>query len=203
MKIAVRIARARRSIRHLLRDQRGISAVEFGMLAPLMAILYLGGVEISQGIAIDRKVTLVTRTLGDLTSQAIKLSSSDVSGIFLASSAVVAPYDGSKLTIKLTSVKVDSQGNAKVAWSDGWTNGALMQTVPYSVGSSVTLDSALKVANTYLIRAEVTYDYVSPTNIGHGGLGHYIINDRLLNNTLFMRPRMSDCVLRDGVQTTC
>ena len=55
------IARARRPVRRLLRDKRGISAVEFAMLLPLMVTLYLGGVEVSQAVAIDRKVTLIAR----------------------------------------------------------------------------------------------------------------------------------------------
>ena len=67
---ALLVARARRPIRRLLRDKRGVSAVEFAMLLPLMVTLYLGGVEVSQAVAIDRKVTLVARSLGDLVAQA-------------------------------------------------------------------------------------------------------------------------------------
>ena len=50
-------------------DERGVSAVEFALLLPLMVTLYLGGVEVSQGLTIDRKVTLVARTVADLAAQ--------------------------------------------------------------------------------------------------------------------------------------
>src|SRR5436189_1298081 len=56
-------------IARLRRDQAGVSAVEFAMLLPLMLTLYLGAVEISQGVAIDRKVTLTAHTVADLASQ--------------------------------------------------------------------------------------------------------------------------------------
>ena len=47
-----------RPLARLCRDRRGVSAVEFAMVAPLMIALYLGCVEISDGVAVDRKVTL-------------------------------------------------------------------------------------------------------------------------------------------------
>ena len=44
------------------RDRRGVSAVEFALLPPLMIALYLGCVEISDGVAVDRKVSLTAGT---------------------------------------------------------------------------------------------------------------------------------------------
>ena len=54
----------------LVRDIRGVSAVEFALVLPLMVALYLGLAEASQAIAIDRKVTLTAHALSDLASQA-------------------------------------------------------------------------------------------------------------------------------------
>ena len=51
------------------RDRRGVSAVEFALLAPIMIGLYLSGVEISEGISIDRKVTLTAGAMANLASQ--------------------------------------------------------------------------------------------------------------------------------------
>src|SRR5690242_1850740 len=93
------LARTRRSMRRLARDERGISAVEFAMLLPLMVTLYLGGVEVSQAVAVDRKVTLVSRTLGDLVAQATNVTSADMTNILSASAAIVVPFDDAKLKI--------------------------------------------------------------------------------------------------------
>ena len=57
------IRRLRNMIGKLTRDQRGVSAVEFAMLAPLMITMYFGSIEVSQGISIDRKLSLTARTL--------------------------------------------------------------------------------------------------------------------------------------------
>ena len=66
-------------------DRRGVSAVEFAMLLPLMMTLYLGTVEISQGVGIDRKVTLTTRTVADLASQASSITNTDMTNLLNAS----------------------------------------------------------------------------------------------------------------------
>ena len=47
-----------RRLARFVGDCRGVSAVEFAMLLPVMMTLYLGSVEASQGIATNRKVTI-------------------------------------------------------------------------------------------------------------------------------------------------
>src|SRR5256714_6160220 len=104
-------------LRGLIRDQRGVSAVEFAMILPLMITLYLGAVEISQGVGIDRKVTLTTRTVADLTSQVTTVTSTEVSNILGASAQVIMPYDASKLKVTVSQVKIDANSTATIDWS--------------------------------------------------------------------------------------
>jgi Flp pilus assembly protein TadG len=184
------LARARRSVRRLARDERGISAVEFAMLLPLMVTLYLGGVEVSQAVAVDRKVTLVSRTLGDLVAQATNVTTSDMTNIMAASAAIVVPYSDSKLKITVSSVKIDSAGVAKIAWSD--TKNGTARTV----GTTVTLPTALNMANSTLIWAEAQYAYTP-------AIGYVITGTMNLKDQIYMRPRLSDCVTRTGVVTSC
>src|SRR5882724_11091549 len=107
-----------RHVLGLIPDQRGVSAVEFAMLLPLMITLYLGTVEVSQGIGIDRKVTLTTRTVADLASQVSSINNADMTNLLNASAAVIAPYDASKLKVTVSEVKIDNTGVAKIVWSD-------------------------------------------------------------------------------------
>src|SRR5712691_1028725 len=102
----------------LAQDRRGVSAVEFAMLLPLMVTLYLGSAEVSQGVGIDRKVTLVSRTVADLASQVSSINNADMTNMLSASSAVIAPYDPTKLKVVVSAVSVDNAGVAKVTWSD-------------------------------------------------------------------------------------
>src|SRR5216683_8399180 len=104
----------RLSLSHYLvrlgRDQRGVAAVEFAMLLPLMITLYLGSVEVSQGIGIDRKVTLTTRTVADLASQVSSINNADMTNMLNASSAVIMPYDATKLKVTVSEITIDNNG---------------------------------------------------------------------------------------------
>ena len=175
--------RARRPLRRLLRDERGVSAVEFAMLLPLMITLYLGGVEVSQGIAVDRKVTLVARSLGDLVAQSTTVTNSDMTNILSASTAVVQPFPDATLKVTVSSVAIDAQSVAKVVWSDT-KNGTAR-----AIGTTVTLPTALNVASTSLIWAEAQYAY-TPT------IGYVITGTMTLKDQIYMRPRLSDSVTR-------
>ena len=71
MTIAKAWRRTRAMVVALSRDISGIAATEFAFIVPLMLVMFFGMVEFSNGVAIDRKVTLMARTLSDLTSQSI------------------------------------------------------------------------------------------------------------------------------------
>src|SRR4029079_6293863 len=117
MRPARLIMRARRLLRRFQEDKRGVSAVEFAMLLPLMVTLYIGGVEVSSAIAVDRKVTLVARTVGDLVAQSTSVNATDMTNILNAASSVVQPYQPSLIKVTVSRVAVDGNGAAKVVWS--------------------------------------------------------------------------------------
>jgi Flp pilus assembly protein TadG len=168
--------RLMRRLKNLVGDARGVAAVEFAMLLPLMMTLYLGVVEVSQGIAISRKVTLTTRTLSDLASRVSTISAAEMTDILAASSSVLAPYPVSNLKVVLTSIKIDADGNATVAWSES-LNGNKKT-------GSIGLDAALAVPNTSLIMSEAEYAY-KPT------IGYVVTGTLTLKDKMYMRPRLS------------
>ena len=80
--------RMQKFFKRLTRDDRGVSAVEFALLAPLMVALYLGCAEISDGIGADRKVSLAASTLANLASQVTSISTTEMTNILNASAAI-------------------------------------------------------------------------------------------------------------------
>jgi Flp pilus assembly protein TadG len=163
-------------LRRYARDRRGVSAVEFALLAPLMIGLYFGCAEISDGVAADRKVSLIAATLANLTSQVSTITTSDMTNILDASSAIVTPYAANKLKMSISCLSIDSAGKATVKWSVT-RNGTAKSGV-------MSIPSALAVPNSQLVYAEASYDY-TPT------VGYTITGTLTLSDKMYMAPRIT------------
>lgn len=172
-----------RTLRRFGGDEKGVSAVEFAMLLPLMVTLYLGSVEVSQGIAADRKVTMVARAVADLVSQSSTINNAGMNNSLNAAAAVLSPYDVSKAKVTVSLITIDSNGKATIAWSDS------LNGTPRTKGAVVSLPSAIAVPNSSLVWGEATYTY-QPT------IGYVITGAMTLQDQIYMRPRLSDTITR-------
>lgn len=170
---------ARRSVESLLRDCSGVAAVEFAVIVPMMLVMFFGTVEVSSGVAVDRKVTLVARALADLTSQSITVADSDMTNFFAASYAILTPYSSTPTKATISELYVDPTTlQARVQWSKG--------SAPRATSSIVNIPTTLATGGTYLIFSEVSYLY-TPT-IG------YVMGSVTLSDVAYTRPRQSTCV---------
>jgi Flp pilus assembly protein TadG len=186
----------RRLAAEMLHDRRGNAAVEFAVIVPLMLTMFFGTVEFSSGVAVDRKVTLVARTLSDLTSQSLdKTSDTELQNIFAASSAILSPYSVTPVKPTISEIYVNASKVAKIQWSKSATLSmvsgapkAVLKSSNHSKGDVVTIPEGLQIPDTYLIFSEIDYTYV-PT-VG------YVMNKLgvTLHDVSYTRPRQSRCV---------
>ena len=164
-------------------DRRGMVAVEFALLLPVMLAVYLGGVEIGDGFAIDTRVTLVARSVTDLATQYVTIDNQDASNILGASTAIIAPYAAANIVVTVSEVTTDSSGNGTITWSDS-LNGTAR-----TVGSAITLPASLKTANISIILGEVTYNYTP-------ALGYAVTGTITMLDSFYMMPRLVNSVTR-------
>lgn len=161
----------------------GVSSVEFALIIPMMLMLYFGAVEISNALIADRKLNKTGNAVADLVAQSITVDNGQMSDIFKASAAIMAPYDASTLAIVVTSVVADQNNRLRVAWSDGYN------MAPHAVGSSYTLPTGLTTPGSSVIVAEAHYTYTSAIGeILTGGLNY--------KTEYFLRPRRTSAVAR-------
>ena len=180
---------ARRSAAALLRDRSGIAAVEFAVIVPIMLVMFFGTVEFSSGVAVDRKVTLMARTLSDLTSQGTTATDCTLSNFFAAATGILTPYSSTPTVAKITELLVDPTTlQAKVQWSKAATidpSGNVVLGVGRAANTIVSIPSALAVPGTYLLFGEVSYLYTP-------AVGYVMAKAGItLSDVAYTRPRQS------------
>jgi len=141
----------------LFKTDEAVAAVEFALIVPAMLVLYMGSIEVSQVISVDRKMSAATGALGDLVAQSeAQLSTSILDDYFTAVGLIMTPYSANNLKQLVTLVFIDDQGDASVVWSVG-NNGATAKDVDssYIVPSQITAVSL----ETYLVVSEAQLPY--------------------------------------------
>ncbi|MBN8966711.1 MAG: pilus assembly protein [Rhizobiales bacterium] len=160
-------------------DERGLSAIEFAMLLPLLLVLFLGSVDLSQGISADRKLTYTTKTVADLVSRTTSLTASEMNDVLAAATAVMAPFPAGNLRLIVSSVEIDKDGNATIDWS------TTLNGTAHNKGDPVTLpDALLANKSSSLIWSEAQYLY-QPV------VGYVIVGQLTLSDQICMSPRKS------------
>ncbi len=168
-------------LRRLFKAERGAAAVEFAVIVPFMLILFLGGVEVSQAIAIQRNVSLTASTVANLVTQYSAISQTNTMPDILGASAwVLSPYSNSHATITVSLIGIDANGNATVKWSQAWVNGA--SGTGRTTNASITLPTALDTPLTFLILGEASYTWTPFIDYLHHG-------DYNLYSSVYMFPR--------------
>lgn len=105
-------------IKQLRTNDKGVSAVEFALILPVLLTLYLGTIDLSTYIIIDRKVSVVAGSVADLVARAEdKISATTVNDYFKAAEFTIKPYDSKNLVQRVTVVRIDKSGRAWVVWS--------------------------------------------------------------------------------------
>ena len=167
-------------IGRFIRDRRANAAVEFAFVVPLMLVLFFGTVEFASGVAAKRKVTLVARTMSDLTSQSSCVNDNDLTNFNTTGRAIMNPFSLTSLQTRVTEIYVDPATlSGKVIWSKG------SGMADRAANSSIAVPTALQMGDTYLIYSEVAYQYVP-------AVGYVMAKAGVaLSDQTYTRPRLS------------
>ena len=197
--------RARLATASFLRDCRGVAAIEFAVIAPVMLVFLFATVEFGVGLAVDRKVSLVARTIANLTSQGTTASTADLTNYIGAGNLIMVPYVPSAgypaLNMTITELYIDpTTGVARVEWSWGSSPrtpaGTPYAALPPSMIATDPTTHAI-LPNQYVILSEVNTLY-TPW-LGFFGVMTGSIS---LSDVAYALPRQSTCVVGPAAATT-
>lgn len=182
----------------LVADRRGVAALEFALIAPLLLSMYFLTMEVGQGIEANKKVGRAASMVADLVTQQQTTTKAELNAILNIGSAILQPYNRSKPTIIITAIEVtdETTPKVKVAWSRKLSNGSY--SVDQAAGTITTVPTALKIKGSFLVRVQssLTYYPVITWAAGDKGtLGLTAAFDKLnMKETYYLRPRMTQAI---------
>lgn len=190
-KMGTRLAR-------LASDRRGVAAVEFALIAPLLLSMYFVTMEVSQGIEANKKVGRVGSMVADLITQQSETSPAQLEAIMKIGESILQPYNRSLPKIVVTAIDITANPGSKVlvAWSGKLVNGV------YSKGAAkattTTVPATLNIPGTFLVRVESHLAYkplITWTAGQKQTLGLAAAFDEIaMREAYYLRPRMSPTV---------
>lgn len=165
-------------LRRLGNDRRGVTAVEFAMLAPLLILFYFGLAEFCQGFMAQKRMGRTAATVADLVAQADVVNRAEVADIFEVGDLMMRPFPTTPLRQMVTSVTAGTDGVVRVDWSqaDGLT--------PRERDQPVVIPAGLITAGESLVMTEIQYDYESALGLVLPGLTQF-------SHNYYLRPRRS------------
>ncbi|MBP0615635.1 TadE/TadG family type IV pilus assembly protein [Jiella mangrovi] len=184
-------------LRHLMSDLslafgrfkgnlRGSAAVEFALVFPFMAIVYMAGSDTAIAVSINRKIHNAADTIGDLVGQVEATTPSQLDSLFDVTASLMQPYNASNVFLRITQVKIDDDGKATVDWTV--SHNTLVGTTALTKGQTYTLPSEFAdEKDVYLIVTEAYYSY--DTLGGFGLVGPIVMGEKS-----YHAPRLSDKV---------
>lgn len=170
-------------VSHLLSDRRGVAAVEFALIAPIMLLFYFGLAEFTQAMIAERKAIRTASAIGDLVAQNDTIAPTGAGGIsdvFKIATTLMSPFPtGTKLKLCVASISADDKGKKTIDWARNENDPTCKKD---TLSTSVSAD--LLAANQSVILSRVIYSYTSPM--------HQTLKvDPTFTKTYYLRPRRS------------
>lgn len=183
--------RIRDALRRLCSDRRGVSAIEFVLIFPLLVGLLAGTVDFGQALMVSRKMDQIVGTLGDMVSQKYAWTSSDLDAIIAGTAVIIQPFDNTNLQIQLVVLDVASDLSTKVNWARAYHTTALAK----NAASPVTIPTNIATSGVQLIAVKATYSLTTPfSSLLRPITG---VTSYSYAKTYIMRPRVKDTITLD------
>jgi Flp pilus assembly protein TadG len=170
------------------RDERGLSAIEFVLIFPLLVSLLAGTVDFGQALMVSRKMDQIVSTLGDMVSQKSAWTTSDLDAIITGTATIIQPFDNTNLQIQMTVLDVASNLTTTVNWARAYHTTALSK----GAASPVTIPTNITEAGVQLIAVKATYSLTTPfSSLLRPVTG---VTSYSYSKTYIMRPRVKDTI---------
>ncbi len=183
-------------LRAFFADLRGVAAIEFGLLVPLLMLMTFGTIEITRALIVNKRFQRASSMVGDLVTREKQLwpeteadasvttadAKATLAGIMQSITHVMDPYAVSTLQLKVYQVwaSMADPTQTKIEWSYQYPTKATV-----GCGNAKAVDTGVLVGNGRAVYVEATYTYTPLLT----NLLPNVIKQMTWSNTVVMTPR--------------
>ncbi len=181
----------RNRLHRIWRDNRGVAAIEFGLVLPVLVVLFIGCLEVTFKIWSTQKAEKLAVTLADVIAQSQEVTVSDLQSLVTSIDKIMEPFPfGNNGVVYISSVYLpqpeddeDDPGDPIVNWQ--YKKGAFSAVSRVGVENGVAdLPNGFSLAvRDNVIVAEVIYKY---TPIAPG----VMFDEATIYRRAFFKPRL-------------
>lgn len=144
-----------------LRDGRGVAAIEFALVTPLLLFVGLGGYALTDACSTYRKLTDTTVEAANVAAQYTTMQAADAQSVMAATAQIMTPYPTANLSAVLSVITTDVNSKATVLWSQAYQGGTALNK-----NTTFALPANLAQPNTSYVVVQANYKFVPLTGSG-------------------------------------
>ena len=168
------------ALRKLIRDERGNAIVDFAFVLPIMLMMFIGVVEVTNVLRLDRKVVAAAQTAADLVTQRREINDAQLNDILTAAELIFEPFPAAAHSVGIVGVRYDpNTGAPTLDWTKSKNGGAVPDALTQAVGLGAPGEGVVVV--------RVTYNY-TPVFFD------FVMSAATIEETAILRPRRSSFV---------
>ena len=172
------------------REQRGVAAVEFAIIASVLSFALLGGTELSRYTLMHQKMDRVSASISNMVAQSSTMKAVDFTNMWGAAVEMAKPFDmgGTTSKVIISFIVAESDTTYRIQWQRAGA-GTLTQTSKLgSEGGTATMPDGVTMKQGDTIVAVEVFATYSPFVFPE------VVSTSLVYHRSFDQPRLVDLI---------
>lgn len=172
------------------REQRGVAATEFAIIASVLTFALLGGTELSRYTLMHQKMDRVSASVSNMVAQSSTMKAVDFTNMWAAAAEIAKPFDmgGATSKVIVSFIVAETNSNYRIQWQRSGAGTIAQVSKLGTEGGLATMPTGVTMKQGDTIVAVEVYATYAPFVFPE------VIGSTLVYHRSFDQPRLVDLI---------
>ncbi len=172
------------------REQRGVAATEFAIIASVLTFALLGGTELSRYTLMHQKMDRVSASVSNMVAQSSTMKAVDFTNMWAAATEIAKPFDmgGATSKVIISFIVAETNSNYRIQWQRSGAGTMAQVSKLGTEGGLATMPTGVTMKQGDTIVAVEVYATYAPFVFPE------VIGSTLVYHRSFDQPRLVDLI---------